>query len=528
MQIRPAIANGVWGAASLGSWQRFRRALRDPAAAQEQLLRRYLRENADTAAGRMFGFSSITSIADYQSRVPISTFDSMETLVQRIARGEPNVLTRAPVHRLVPSSGSTAAVKLIPYTDTLQREFSEAVDAWIADLYLRRPGLALGPAYWSISPATAAERPFVQMQSSVAIGFDDDSAYLGGIRGALARAVMAVPPTVRLSRDVTLFRRMTLRHLLCARDLRLISVWHPTFLLTLLDTLAEGWSTILDDVASVDAPRARELRRLAPDQIPAIWPALRLISCWGDGPARAYANELALRTPTVEVQPKGLLATEGIVTIPFRGHHPLAIRSHFFEFLAADGRAVLAHQLKPDVEYSVILTTGGGLYRYHLADRVVVTGRVEGTPSLAFVGKDDRISDRFGEKLSDGFVARVFDTLFAPPKSRPRFAMLAPEERGSGVCYTLFIEDSRPEGGHNGDNTDVARLASMLEAGLRANPHYAWCVDIGQLRPARVVCVGPDADRAYVDFCVAQGQRIGDVKPVSLHPATDWGRVLPC
>jgi hypothetical protein len=527
MQIGPAVANGIWGTASLSAWRRFARALRDPAAAQEQLLRRYLRENAATVAGRKFGFSSIASIDDYQSRVPISTFDSIDTFVQRVAAGEHNVLTCDPVRRLVPSSGSTSAVKLIPYTATLQREFSEAVDAWIADLYLRRPRLMLGPAYWSITPATAPERPFVNAQSNVAIGFDDDSAYLGGVRSALARAVMAVPATVRFTCDLPSFRRTTLRHLLCARELRLISVWHPSFLSTLLDTLAKDWGAILDEVSAIDTARARKLRRIAPDQIPAIWPHLGLISCWGDGPAHASADELAARLPGVEVQRKGLLATEGVVTIPFGGHHPLAIRSHFFEFLTADGRAVLAHQLEPGVEYSVILTTGGGLYRYHLADRVIVTGRVERTPSLAFVGKDDRVSDRRGEKLSDGFVAGVFDTLFAARTPRPRFAMLAPEERESSVCYTLFI-DAGSAAGECADDAEAARLAAMLETGLRANPHYAWCVDIGQLHPARVVRVGPGADRAYVDFCVAQGQRMGDVKPVSLHPGTEWSRVLPC
>jgi len=523
MQIRPAVANGVWGAASLSAWQRFGQALRDPADAQERLLRRYLRENAATATGRTFGFSSIASIDDYQSRVPISTFDSMDPLVQRIAGGERNVLTCDPVRRLVPSSGSTSAVKLIPYTATLQREFSRAVDAWIADLYFHRPRLMLGPAYWSITPATAPERPFVNAESSVAIGFDDDSAYLGGVRGALTRAVMAVPSTVRFSRDLTSFRRTTLRHLVCARELRLISVWHPSFLTTLLDTLAWDWDAILNEVSTVDASRARELRRIAPNQVRAIWPHLGLISCWGDGPAQAAAGELATRLAGIEIQRKGLLATEGVVTIPFRGHHPLAIRSHFFEFLAADGRAALAHQLEPGAEYSVVLTTGGGLYRYHLADRVIVTGWVERTPSLAFVGKDDRVSDRRGEKLSDGFVAGVFDTLFAARRPRPRFAMLAPEERGSSVCYTLFIEADEGD-----TDRGEAPLAAMLEAGLRANPHYAWCVDIGQLHPARVVRVGPGANRAYVDFCVTQGQRMGDVKPVSLHPGTDWSRVLPC
>jgi hypothetical protein len=387
----------------------------------------------------------------------------------------------------------------------------------------------LGPAYWSITPAAGTERPFIaetrQVQTSgpdlrpVSIGFDDDSAYLGGVRGALARAVMAVPPSVRMNHDLSSFRLATLRHLLLARELRVISVWHPSFLSSLLDTLQENWRRLVDDVATMNGARAAELHRAASDRISTVWPKLRVISCWGDGPARPHASALAARTPGIELQPKGLLATEGVVTIPFAGRHPLAIRSHFFEFLTSDNHSVLAHQLQPGTEYSVVLTTGGGLYRYHLADRVLVNGMVGRTPSLAFVGKDDRISDRFGEKLSDGFVSHVLDALFAAHGQTPRFAMLAPEESPAGVSYTLFVDRSsaQPHG-----------LDARLEAALRKNPHYAWCVDLGQLRPARVVPVGPGADQAYVDFCVAHGQRLGDIKPVSLHTSTGWTDVLPC
>jgi hypothetical protein len=503
--------------ASLDAWLRHRRAMHDPASAQERVLRRYLRENADTVTGRRYGFSTITTVEEYQSRVPISTFDAIAPLVQRIARGERNVLTREPVRRLVPSSGSTAAAKLIPYTTALQREFTDAVGAWIADLYLRSPALACGPAYWCVTPAASADRPFARAESRVAVGFDDDSAYLAGVRGALARAVMAVPSTVRLSRDLGAFRRATLTHLLCARELRLVSVWHPSFLSMLFDALADDWPLLIEAVAATDASRARELRRLAPDRIGAIWPKLRLISCWADGPARSSAADLAARAPDIALQPKGLLATEGVVTFPFGGLHPVAVRSHFFEFLTGD-RAVLVHQLEPGVEYTVVLTTGGGLYRYHLADRVMVNGMAGRTPSLAFVGRDDRVSDRFGEKLSDGFVSGVLDALFAT-RQRPRFAMLAPEELATGVSYTLFVDDAAPE---------AADLDARLEAGLRANPHYAWCVDIGQLRPSRIVRVTSGAERAYLDCCVARGQKLGDIKPVSLHPDTGWTRVLPC
>jgi hypothetical protein len=512
------------------AWQRYRRALNNPFSAQTRLLSGYLRENADTVVGRTYGFSSIRSVEEYQARVPLSTFDSIEPLVQRVARGETNILTRQRVHRLVPSSGSTAAVKLVPYTQLLQREISRAVDAWIADVYRHDPRLLLGPAYWSITPAAAQSRPFVRdtpggntdskpRPGAIPVGFDDDGSYLGGLRAVLARAVMAVPPTLRLGNDLTEFQRTTLRHLLLTRDLRLISVWHPSLLSTLLDAMVRDWTLLVNDVSGVDRRRGSELRRIDPNDVVKIWPQLRLISCWSDGPARAHASALAGRTAGIALQPKGLLATEGVVTIPFGGRHPLAVRSHFFEFLTPSGRPVFAHQLELGIEYSVILTTGGGLYRYHLADRVIVDGFVERTPSLRFVGKDDRVSDRCGEKLSDGFVAGVLDKVFAAPRVRPRFAMLAPEEWSTGTCYTLFVERTTMQ---------PPDLDVVLETALRANPHYAWCVDVGQLGPARVVHVGPGADRAYVDFCMARGQRLGDIKPTSLHPATGWKNVLPC
>src|SRR5205807_3754245 len=67
-------------------------------------------------------------------------------------------------------------------------------------------------------------------ESPVPIGFDADTAYLAGRRQRLARAVMAAPQELHLIRDIDTFRYVTLLCLLRQRDLRVISVWHPSFL----------------------------------------------------------------------------------------------------------------------------------------------------------------------------------------------------------------------------------------------------------------------------------------------------------
>ena len=56
MDMRSAAVNVLWGAASVPSWTRYRRALRAPAAAQEQVLLSCLRRNSDTVVGREHGF----------------------------------------------------------------------------------------------------------------------------------------------------------------------------------------------------------------------------------------------------------------------------------------------------------------------------------------------------------------------------------------------------------------------------------------------------------------------------------------
>jgi hypothetical protein len=526
----------LWGAAAVPAWERYRRALRTPASAQERVLLACLHRSRDTVFGREHGFDTIRSVAQYRARVPPVSYDDMSPIVHRAACGEAHVLTRSPVERLVPTSGSTAGAKLVPFTEDLRREFTMAIDAWLVDLFRERPSLMAGPAYWSISPAATTVGPPDGVV--VPVGFESDSRYLGGGRQVLARSILAVPDEVAGIQDVEAFRYVTALFLVRARELRLISVWHPSFLEALLDCIETHRHRLIHDVehGSLTPPvaltpevrarlaplltprraRAAELRRAGTHSVD-IWPRLSLISCWADGPSRAPAALLARRCEGVPVQPKGLLATEAVVTIPFEGRHPLAIRSHFFEFVGSDGRVNLAHELQRGMEYTLLLTTGGGLYRYKLDDRVLVDDFVQHTPSLRFIGRDDRVSDLFGEKLSDGFVIRVLDELF--PGAPPRFAMLAPDRAPGGrTCYTLFVASDGP--------IDLD-LEARLERALRHNPQYAWCVDLGQLAPARVARVGAGATGAFIAASAAEGRRIGDVKPVSLSTATGWRDRLP-
>ena len=505
-------ATRLWTLGNRGRWRRFRRSLRDPGAVQRRLLADTLERNAATVFGRRHRFDEIDSVAAWQRRVPLSTYDDLEPWIDRVRRGETGVLTAEPVIRLVPSSGSTAARKLIPYTRGLLREIGAAVGPWIVDLHRRRPGLARGRAYWSISPIEPQNE---DIDSAVPIGFDDDSAYLGGLFQRLVDRTLAVPGDVRHLHEIDAFRRATLVHLLRARDLTLISVWHPSFLTLLLEPLARCWDELVEAVATgagssrPDPRRAAELERLGPESPAALWPRLEIISCWTDGHAAAPAATLAEAFPGVALEPKGLIATEAFVSLPFAEHRPTAVCSHVFEFLDDRGRPHLVDQLADDGEYSVVVTTAGGLYRYRLQDRVKVEGYLDATPCLRFLAKEDRVSDRAGEKLAEGHVASVLERLLSASDLGVRFAMLAPDDGG----YTLYLESRRPP---------RPDLAVRLEASLAENPHYRHCVELGQLAPLRLFRVIRDAHHVYVEHRRCSGQRLGDVKPTALSPEGGW------
>jgi hypothetical protein len=116
-------------------------------------------------------------------------------------------------------------------------------------------------------------------EGAVPVGFADDAEYLGGLRSWLVRQALAVPSDLRHERDVERFWKRTLVCLLGRRDLRLISIWHPSFLDLLLEAAQRHWEELCD---AMEKHRASELRRIGPDAPERWWPRLRVISCWGE------------------------------------------------------------------------------------------------------------------------------------------------------------------------------------------------------------------------------------------------------
>ena len=521
MRRLATLANLAWLAAGASASRRFTRALAAPREAQEQVLREQLGRGIGSTFGERFELAAVRGPADFARKVPLADYRELEPWIDRIRAGDKKVLSSEEVTHLVPTSGSTGARKLIPFTASLGRAFDAAVAPWMRDLARKRPGLVDGPAYWSISPLAAAPAE----TSVVPIGFADDAQYLGGLKAWLVGQVLAVPASARLVREEAAFWPLVLLALLRQRELRLVSVWHPSFFELLVGAAAAHWPDLLEAVASGENPwrealpatwqrqwaarpdrrRAAELRLLGPEAWPAWWPRLQVLSCWGEQAARGGCERLQKRLPGVLVQPKGLLASEAVVTVPLGEARPLALTSHFFEFLDDRGEIRLAHQLERGGHYEVVVTAGC-LWRYRLGDLVECTGHLAATPSLRFLGRAGNVSDLRGEKLAEAFVAEALRALWGSGKA-PSLAVLEAWEEGHQAGYQLLLSREDPAPGQ------AAELTGRLESLLAENPHYALARRLGQLEPLRLVELGGDAAAERLRQAGASGVRLGDIKP---------------
>jgi len=519
------------------------RASHEPRQTQERILCRLLKENSGCRYGEQWRFDSIDSVKTYQELVPIVTYDELEPWIERIKQGERGVLTAEPVLMMEKTGGSAAPAKYIPYTATLRREFQTAVSTWLYDLYSHRPRMLSGGAYWSISPTVGEPETTA---GGLPVGFGDDVEYFGRMAQWVLGQLLVVPHGVSRIPDIETNRYVTLRFLLAHPQLRFVSVWNPSFLTLLFKSLAQFTPQLLQDIRTgrLTPPRTLPaeletslLSHLRPDARRAdqlaelqkrhgslrsedIWPDLRLISCWTSAAAGHFLPELQALFPQSEVQGKGLLATEGVVTIPLTGHPgaAVALNSHFYEFIDIEAPAVrprLVDELEPDHTYAVLISTGGGLYRYALQDGVRVMGMVNGTPLLEFIGKTAQVVDLCGEKLSEARVGIILEQALAHFPGHDRFAMLAPEW-ADPPFYTVFVAASA------WNEAELQRFVTAVEDELMQGHHYAYCRQLGQLGRLQGINITGGVAAALLTHGAGRGQRLGDIKHTYLQRECGW------
>lgn len=429
------------------AWIKFHLCIKNTPQEQNKLLKRIIEQNKNCEYGKKYNFSQIKTYNNWKNQIPIIEYEDIEPYIKKT-----NSLTSNTIKLYEPTSGSSGFQKLIPYTEELRREFQNGIKVWLFDLYLHNPTLLFYKSYWSISPKTKTE--------SSNIGFEKDEEYFSKIEQIFLNTIMVQP---NLSGN---FRKNTKKKLIEEKnDIGLISIWSPSFLNSILDNEYIEFKN------------------------------LKIISCWADSSSKIYADNLAKEYPSALIQPKGLLATEGITSFPLCNKGCIiSYLSHFYEFMDENSNTFLINELEEGKTYTVILTTSGGLYRYNTHDLIKVVDFYKNLPIIEFIGRDNNVSDYFGEKISESFVNNVL-------------AQIYPE--GYNFAVFSFKND------HYVLYTEQDCEAIVLEELLKKNYHYKNCIELGQLKTCTVKVIKDGLDK-YQKYYLQKGLKLGDIKPKSL------------
>ncbi len=409
----------------------FERATKDPLRYQEKILLEYLSRNKHTEYGLKYDFSKIRSASEYQKNVPMSDCETIRPYIERMTKGEADILTSDKPIFFGLTSGTTSHPKFIPVTDYSRAKKAEVADLWVYYISRDHPGILNGKILAIISPEVEG-----LTESGVPYGAESGHGYEN--LPAVIKHIYVLPHEVFAIKDYD-SRYYCILRIGMEHNVTSLAALNPSTIVLLCQKIEKWKDRIMADIekgtldAGLDIPEAlrniisstlkpnpkradflkdilKEKKELSPKYF---WPNLELIECWKGGTVKLYLKELPKYFGNTPIRDFGCLSTEARSSIPMSDKGAggvLAVTTNFYEFIPKEDidkknkRFFLCDQLTAGKEYFLVVTTPGGLYRYNMDDIITVDGFFNRTPMIEFVQKGLNAISITGEKLYESHV----------------------------------------------------------------------------------------------------------------------------
>lgn len=477
------------------------------------LITELLAANKDTAFGRKYDFEKVQSVEDYRRLVPLSNYENIRPWVDQIAQGNQGVLTHSRTLAFFKTSGSLAKPKLIPVTTDLMRQKVSVFAAYWEQIYEDYPNIRHGKLVSNFSDASEPET----LPSGLQV-FSESAFWAKRGRSLHSLDRWPLPSEVRQIKSPEA-RAYASARLLLQSDLDCIMCLNPSTLLFFCRTIQAHMESLIDGLrlgqwGGEHSPQLSDLHTAEHGKLsthlraePAIadrlqstnnteltsellhlWPTLSLIICWQSQVVQPYFKQLAPYTRGVAMRDYITQSSECMMAVPIRDSLSgglLAHTAHYFEFIPEAEvndevpKTISAWNLDVGSRYEVVVSTGGGLYRYRMGDCVQVNEFHGNVPVIEFLYRFGRTSSITGEKLTE------FQVLCAA-KAATSICTLGPDEflcfpcSGHQPHYSIALETD------NEKLTDdrLATWCSEFERQLKtANGEYADKCGSGRLGP---------------------------------------------
>ena len=354
--------------------------LKYPLDVQDELLFKLLNTAKNTEFGKEHYFSSIRDYTDFANAVPIQKYETYEPLIERCRKGEQNIFWPTPIKWFAKSSGTTnAKSKFIPVSDEALEYCHLKAGKDMLCLYINNnkdtqlftgKGLKLG--------------------GSTAI-YENNNSYFGDLSAIITENL---PFWADFSSAPKL-------------ETALMSEWESKMDAIVDETIHENITSLVGVPSWMLLLLNRVLEKTGKDNILEVWPNLEVYFHGGVNfnPYREQYKKLIPKPDFKYYETYN--ASEGFFGLQdINNSFELLLMLDygiFYEFIPMDSfegensKAIPLSEVQKNVNYAMVITTNGGLWRYLIGDTVKFTSTEP--YRIKITGRTKHFINVFGEEL---------------------------------------------------------------------------------------------------------------------------------
>ncbi len=354
--------------------------LKYPIDVQKELLFKLLHKATHTEIGKKFDFSSIQSYQEFTQKVPIQQYESIEPLIERTRKGEQNLFWPTPIKWFAKSSGTTnSKSKFIPVSD-------EALE----DCHFKA-GKDMLCLFFNNNPdAQLFVGKGLRLGGSSAV-YEDNNTYFGDLSAII---IENMPFWADFSSAPK-------------QEIALMGEWETKLEAIIEETIHEDITSLVGVPSWMLVLLNKVLEKTGKSNILEVWPNLEVYFHGG-------VNFNPYREQFKKIIPKKSFkyyetynASEGFFAIQDKNNSldMLLMLDYgiFYEFIPMDkfdgenSEAISLSEVKLNINYALVITTNGGLWRYLIGDTIKFTSLKP--HRIRITGRTKHFINVFGEEL---------------------------------------------------------------------------------------------------------------------------------
>lgn len=443
-------------------------------AVQQEVLRALMRAAKGTAFGKEHGFTGVTDHASLVRAVPLRDYEGIKPYLERVIKGERDVLWPGLPMYLCKTSGTTSGAKYIPITrQSLPNHIGSARRALLA--YIAHTG---NTAFVDGKMIFLQGSPQLDRKGAIP---------MGRLSGIVANHVP----------------RYLLKNRLPSQATNTIPDWETKVEAIVTETMQADMRLISGIPAWTQMYFERLLARSGKPNVKALFPRFSLFVYGGVNYAPYRSRMEALiggAVDSIELFP----ASEGFLAYQDRcGEEGLLLvvdGGIYYEFVPQGGpragqRLSLA-EVEIGVNYALVLHTNAGLWGYEIGDTVRFVSL--DPPRILVTGRTRQFTSAFGEHvIAEEVEGALKEALEALPGEVAEFTVAPQPTPPQGLPYhEWLIEFAAPP-------RDMDAFAARLDVALvKRNPYYKDLITGKVLRP---LVITPLPRGAFARWMKARG-----------------------